>query len=298
VLSMEVHESRRLRFSDGAPVRAASAVAPFGDGWLVAQDDATTAAWVRGQLVTRVRLLDPVQGHDVFSSADGTKHLKPDLEAACDVGGGRVLLLGSGSTPARMRCVLVGPGRPPQVGHLPALYEQVAAALDRSPEELNLEGACVVGEHLRWFARGTAAEGVPSASVDVDLASLLALVARGAGRPELVDVRSYELGEVDGVGLAVTDAVALPGGQVLVSAAAEDTPNPVDDGPVVASALVLLEGEQVVGQAELPLLEGAVAKVEGLALIDHGPGGVRLLAVLDDDDPAQASAELVLSVRW
>jgi hypothetical protein len=298
VLTVDVLGSRRLRFDHGAPVRSASAVAPFGDGWLVAQDDATAAAWVRGQLVTPVRLLDPVQGHDVFSSTEGTKHLKPDLEAACDVGGGRVLLLGSGSTGARMRCVLVAPGRAPQVGHLPALYEQVAAALDRPLEELNLEGACVVGEQLRWFARGTAAAGVPSASVDLDLASLLTSVTSGAGQPEPVGVRSYELGEVDGVGLAVTDAVALADGRVLVSAAAEDTPNPVDDGPVVASALVLLDGEQVVGQAELPPLAGAVAKVEGLALVDHDPGGVRLLAVTDGDDPELASAELVLSVRW
>ena len=42
---------------------------------------------------------------------------------------------------------------------------------------------------------------------------------------------------VAGVGLAVTDAVALPDGLVLVSAAAEDSPSTYDDGPVVGSAL-------------------------------------------------------------
>ncbi|WP_448638191.1 hypothetical protein [Geodermatophilus sp. URMC 63] len=35
---------RALRFDDGTPVRAASGIAPFGDGWLMAQDDATSAA--------------------------------------------------------------------------------------------------------------------------------------------------------------------------------------------------------------------------------------------------------------
>jgi hypothetical protein len=298
VLSVEVQGLRRLRFGDGAPVRAASAVAPFGDGWLVAQDDATAAAWVRGHLVTRVRLLDPVEGHAVFSSAEGTKHLKPDLEAACDVGRGRVLLLGSGSTPARMRCVLMSPGGAPSVGHLPVLYEQVADALGRPLDQLNLEGACVVGEQLRWFARGNAAAGVPSASVDVELASLLALVASDGGAPRLGAIRSYDLGAAAGVQLAVTDAVALPDGRVLVSAAAEDTPNAVDDGPVVGSSLVLLDGARVVGSAALPRLEGAVAKVEGLALVDADPGGARVLAVVDDDAPERPSAELVLSVRW
>jgi hypothetical protein len=43
---------------------------------------------------------------------------------------------------------------------------------------------------------------------------------------------AYDLGTADGVALAVTDALALPDGTVLVSAAAEDTPDPYEDGPV------------------------------------------------------------------
>ena len=45
-----------LRFDDGSPVRSASAIAPFGDGWLVAQDDATHAAWWRPGGVSAVRV--------------------------------------------------------------------------------------------------------------------------------------------------------------------------------------------------------------------------------------------------
>jgi hypothetical protein len=40
-----------LRCDDWSPVRSASAIAPFGDGWLIAQDDATHAAWRRGNLL-------------------------------------------------------------------------------------------------------------------------------------------------------------------------------------------------------------------------------------------------------
>jgi len=101
---------RELRFDDGGPVRAASAVAPLGDGWLIAQDDATCAAWRRPSSVVPVRVLPPVDGLDVFSEAAGTKHLKPDFEAACALtaaGVPGVLLLGSGSTAARMRASLV-----------------------------------------------------------------------------------------------------------------------------------------------------------------------------------------------
>src|SRR3712207_9475390 len=73
-----VDEVAVLRFDDGTPVTAASGIAPLGDGWLVAQDDATSAAWLRGDHVVPVRVLPPVDGHDRFSEAAGTKRLKPD----------------------------------------------------------------------------------------------------------------------------------------------------------------------------------------------------------------------------
>ena len=292
MLSVQVESVRRLRFDDGSPVRAASAVAALGGGWLVAQDDATHGAWVRDGSVERVRLVPAVEGHEVFSSAAGTKHLKPDLEAACTLGDGSVLLLGSGSTPARMRGVHVRlrDGRPQaEVLELSPLYAEIARVLELPPDELNLEGACLVDGRLRWFARGNLRAGVPSASVDLDPAALLSGAAADVRNP-----LRYDLGAVEGVGLTVTDAVALPDGRVLVSAAAEDTPNAVDDGPVVASALAVLDGPEVREVVALPEVDAAVAKVEGIALL----APERLLAVADEDDPEVASAELVLGVRW
>ena len=82
-MDIDVLSFDRLRFSDGAPVRSASAVVPFGGGFLVVPDDATHAAWFREDTVTAVRLLPPVAGLELFDEASGTKHLKPDLEAAC-----------------------------------------------------------------------------------------------------------------------------------------------------------------------------------------------------------------------
>jgi hypothetical protein len=110
-------------------------------------------------------------------------------------------------------------------------------------------------------------------------------------------VRRYDLGAVAGVGLAVTDAVALSGGLVLVSAAAEDSPTTYDDGPVVGSALALLDGERVVDVAELPLLDGQVAKVEGLAVAGYRDDLLDLVAVVDADDPAVPSLLLDLTVE-
>jgi hypothetical protein len=43
-VDVRVEGVERLQFADGSPVRAASAVVPFGAGSLVVQDDATHAA--------------------------------------------------------------------------------------------------------------------------------------------------------------------------------------------------------------------------------------------------------------
>ena len=293
---------RALSFDDGTPVRAASGIAPLGEGWLIVQDDATAAAWSRAGSVTPVRVLPPVEGHDVFSEAAGTKHLKPDLEVACPAevdGAPGVLLLGSGSGPRRMRGVLVTlvDGQPAvRAGDLAPLYLGVAARLGVPLDQLNLEGASRHGPTVRWFQRGNLAAGVPSASVDLPLEGMVAAVL---GRVAAADVpatrpTTYELGEVDGVGLAVTDAIALPDGRLLLSAAAEDTPNAVDDGPVVATALVLVDGAEVRAVAPIPEVDGHVHKVEGLALREVRGSEVHLLAVVDDDDPARPSVVLRL----
>lgn len=106
--------------------------------------------------------------------------------------------------------------------------------------------------------------------------------------------RFHDLGEVESVGLAVTDAVALPDGRVLVCAAAEATPNAVADGPVVATAPALLDGDRVLEVAAIPEVGGRVPTIEGLALRDVRGAEVRLLAVVDADDPDRPSAEIEL----
>ncbi|TYP81254.1 DUF6910 family protein [Blastococcus xanthinilyticus] len=304
-MRVHVDAARTLRFDDGTPVTAASGVAPLGDGWIVVQDDSTIAAWRRPGGVSALRVLPPVEGLDTFRESDGTKHLKPDLEVACPAevdGEPAALLLGSGSSPRRMRGVLVRleDGRPVvRAAELGPLYERVAERLGLPVVSVNLEGASRHGDVVRWFNRGNLMAGIRSASVDVPLEGLVAAVL---GRKDASEVAvehpsEYELGEVEGVGLAVTDAIALPDGRLLISAAAEDTPNAVDDGPVVATAIALVDGGTVVAVAPIPEVDEHVHKVEGLALRGVADGVVHLLAVVDDDDPDAPSAELDLRVE-
>jgi hypothetical protein len=254
--------------------------------------------------VTAVRVLPSVEGLEVFEESSGTKHLKPDLEAACQVmvnGEPALLMLGSGSSSARMRSSLLGlEGGDPrsEVANLAPLYAAVAEALSVEIDMLNLEGACIVGDALRWFHRGLPSAGFPSGSVDLELTGVLA-AALGRAAPGSVTVtnpRHYDLGAVEGVGLAVTDAVVLPDGAILLSAAAEDSPNPRDDGPVVGSALVRLDGHVVEDVAPLPLAQGRASKVEGLMMLDADEEQTHLLAVVDVDDPAAPSLAMRLRV--
>ncbi|MFC7726842.1 DUF6910 family protein [Nocardioides sp. GCM10028917] len=305
-MEVEVFGAERLRFADGSPVRAASAVVPLGDGHLVVSDDATHAAWFRrGEQPARVRLLPPVDGHEVFDEESGTKDLKPDLETACEVsrdGASGVLVMGSGSSPRRMRwCLLrLAEGRPDVVvADMTHVYASVATALDVDPDVLNLEGACVVGRSLRWFHRGLPSAGLMSGSVDLDLDSAW---SAAVGEAEAADLqvtrpRHYDLGAVDGVGLAITDVVALPGGDLLACAAAEDSPNPRDDGPVTATALARIRGDHVDEVVRLPRLDGKVLKVEGLMLLDGDETEAVLFAVTDVDDPDAPSRAARIVVR-
>jgi hypothetical protein len=109
---------------------------------------------------------------------------------------------------------------------------------------------------------------------------------------------TYDLGSVSGVGLAVTDAVTLRDGSVLVSTVAEDTPNPRDDGAVVGSSLAVLDGAQVTATATLPVLGHGVSKVEGLALVEESDSSAHLLATVDADDPDVPSLALRLQISW
>ena len=219
-----------------------------------------------------------------------------------------VVLLGSGSTPARMRGALVVDDAQRRrrrdrvaAADLAALYRAAAGALGLGVDCLNFEGACVVAGRLRWFNRGNAHAGVPDASVDVDLEALLGVFT---GRAEAAEVavtapQRYELGLVAGVGLSITDAVTLGDGRVLVSAAAEDTPNAVDDGPVVGAALAVLDGGRVAAMATIEPQEGAPPpKVEGLAVHSQDAHGLTLSAVVDVDDPTAPSTWLDVAVRW
>jgi hypothetical protein len=284
-----------------AHVRAASGLARVGDRVAVVQDDANFLALVdpatgRAEAVP----LPPGEGGArLFGAARGTKHLKLDLEACLALppeltpdGAPTVLALGSGSTRRREQALLAtlpaGGRSHARIVPAPGLYALLRAASAFSGSEMNVEGAVLVGDRVRLFGRGNgAARGdarALNATCDVDAARLVAYL-RGRGAPPAPGaIVQYALGDLDGAPLGFTDA-ALAGRRVLYTAAAEASPDAVQDGEVTGSVLGIIEGPEA---RWTPLADADGRPLAGLkaeGILAATPDGSRLWVVNDADDP-------------
>ncbi|MFC7446724.1 DUF6929 family protein [Rhodococcus daqingensis] len=258
-------------------VRAGSALVRVGDRLLAVQDDAFCAAWVDlpGLAVTPM----PLKG----DGAALAKKDKPDFESALRAPDGTVHLLGSGSLGNRCTLARIDPvGAAVTLREAPEIYEKVRLALGLD-ERPNIEGAGVDGTRLRLFHRG--AGPAPSASVDLPLGVL------DGERPEVLGCTWFELGTLDGVGLAFTDAVILGHHRTVFLAAAEQTDDAVADGPVAGAAVGLIDGAHdphTVRWTRLLESDGrpSLRKAEGIAVDDDLRGG---WLITDPDDPRRAA---------
>ena len=254
------------------PVAAASGIAAWDGALAVVADDELelVVCGLDGALRTRHVLV----AGTLPDEHGARKQAKPDLEALTPLLGG-LLAIGSCSTLGRRRaCWLpAGPGGPVHAIELAPL----AATLDRTIPALNLEGAAVLGDALILFHRG----GAAGPTVWIELA--LADVARGLAA-RVLDVTPrrlvpLELGDIDGVPLAITDACA-DGDALWATATAEDTPDPIADGVITGSALLRLDARGVAARWPLAL----AAKPEGVTLLDDA-----LWLCVDADDRARPS---------
>lgn len=258
-------------------VRAGSALIWHEGRLLVVQDDAASAVWV-----------DPSSGQTERLVLEGTgepleKSRKPDFEVAF-VGPGRtVTILGSGSSPRRRRAAVVDlDTHAVRIVDHARLFEALEQALGVVP---NLEGGVIWRGHLRVLHRG--AGGDKSAVVDVSLAVL------DGAEPQILGLTFVDLGRVHDVPLHFTDA-AVWGESIVYLAVAEDTPNAIDDGPVVGAAVGFLEGNRVIW-TPLCELSGEIStrKVEGIAIV---PSTGMVYCVTDPDDPDKPAELLTIEI--
>ncbi|MFM5908775.1 MAG: DUF6929 family protein [Novosphingobium sp.] len=268
--------------SGRAFLSAASGMVVRGSMLCVVADDAHCLAVFDLDGNAPGRLI-PIIAGDLPQDAAQRKKVKPDFEillALPSPKGTRLLALGSGSKPQRMRGAIIDlpeNGAPATVRLID--LKPLFAALAPLVPEINLEGAVLRDDQLLLFNRGNM-ERPASQIVDVPLDAVL------AGGPVRATLRAeLHLPMVAGVPLTVTDACQLDDGRVLLSAVAEATADSYADGALLGAAIVELDGDFQLRSVQP--LEPAI-KAEGLS-VRTGPDGVHLLCVTDADDPEQAS---------
>lgn len=287
-----------------AHVRAGSGVRRWGERVVVVQDDVNALALLDEKTGSVAPLVLPAGagGHRHFSEQRGNKASKMDLEACVVLPDGRLLAVGSGSTPAREHVVVVGQDHQVRVVQAAPLFAQLRSRRDFAGSELNLEGAVVVGGLIRLFQRGNGAavdgHAATNAVGDLDLDRFLRWLDHGAPPPELDAVTCVDLGHVQGVPFGFTDATALPDGRIVFLAGAEDSPDTYRDGRVLGARVGLLDGAQVI-VAEIHDAAGRATslKLEGVDFVRHvASGGMEFAVVADMDDPEVPA--VIASLHW
>jgi hypothetical protein len=311
-MSAIVTSAMPLRYDAGADatidrpahVRAGSGLARIRGGVALIQDDANFVALVERD-PWRVRGVNLDAGHEgkrQFDKSRGNKKHKLDLEACFTVEepwGTLFVAMGSGSKGHRPRETIVllrdCDSASPSVlqVQVPRLYERLRGEADFAGSQMNIEGAVHLGDRVRLFGRGNGSprDGLRpvNATCDLDWQMFLAHVhdPDRAPPPEPTNVARYELGSLGGIPLGFTDAASWRGA-IVYSAAAEDSPDVIEDGPVHGSAIGIIDERGETRYAFLNDASGALyaGKVEGILPRDTGSG---LLAVVDADDPDAAS---------
>lgn len=262
-------------------VAAASGLVVERRGLRVVADDLTTltSASRRGRTMARRALVSDV----LPTETKALKGAKPDFEALARIPESGMLTVGSGSTTARDRAVLVeGGGRVKSVSLAP-LYDHLRITF---AGELNIEGAAVQADVLALATRRSGSAG-DNRLVLLDLARVRRALRTQSPRlgPDLIrGIVPVALGSLRGVPLGLTD-LTPHGDGFLASAAAEKTDDPVEDGVCVGSCLVKLDAAgNILGK--VPVAPRGI-KIEGL-----GTRGHTVVAVTDADDPTRMSPVL------
>lgn len=238
--------------------------------------------------------LRPAMGGELSVEQSERSKEKPDLEALTSLppfegaGNGALLGIGSGSGPGRdggffwpLAAEGSLEGESTEIDLSP-VYALLRAEID----ELNIEGAAVVGDRLWLLHRGNE-EGSMNLVAELSLAKVMrSMVTDHEIDPEeLLDVRAYDLGRLAGVKLAFSDANSLADGTLVFTASAEADEADTPDGEIQGSVVGTIDHE---GDVHRLRTIDRRWKVEGVyATLDSGM--IDLLFVCDQDDPDVSS---------
>lgn len=307
-----IHDVRPLTFTAAAPaddlpahVRSASAIRRWGKFFAIIQDDVHAIALLNPATHELSPILLPraEDGRRTFGDDTGNKALKMDLEAAVALPDGRLLAFGSGSTPQRTRIAVINPDHTSHIADASELYAQFHARTDFSGSELNIEGALIINQTLRFFQRGN---GAPRADIlpintfaDFELSTFVHWLDNNGPLPTLGPATHIDLGTTAGINFDFTDATLLPDNRIAFLAGAEDSPDAYQDGAILGTRFGIIDGPNIHytdildtnGKPSLLKLEG----IEYHASTNHGD--LEFIVTADMDDTTLPSPIGRLSVK-
>lgn len=275
-----------------AHLSAASGLVRAGRFLYVVADDELHLGVFHATEATAGHLIRLFPG-ELPAPAKERKARKPDLEALALLPSfagyphGALLALGSGSKRNRRMGALLALDAQGEAGDSPQVCD--LAGLFSVPEDifaaLNIEGAVVLGDELCLLQRGNK-RTVENAVIRFHLAALLDALGSGsiAATESLIPsaICAVALGEIEGIAICFTDAAALPNGELVFSAIAEDTEDNYNDGPCKGAAVGIADRQ---GRLRCLYRLDRAHKIEGIdARVDGDV--IRLLLVTDADDAA------------
>jgi hypothetical protein len=312
--------SRPLRYDRGAEpasglppyVRAASAIRRQGARLVVVQDDTLALAVldVPAGSIEPVLLPDSPNGARVFDDLRGNKALKLDLEACVALPDGRLVALGSGSSPRRERIVVLaapmagstGDARVPTIVDASDWYAGMRSHAEAQGAELNVEGAVIQGARLRVVQRGHGKRPNThwNAILDFTLADFLDWLDRRGATPRACALLDVRLGASrDGVPFGFTDAAVMQDGRLAFLACAEDSVDVRSDGPILGCRFGWIDPDDA-SVLVTDVLESdrrpTVLKLEGMETRLDDPRAFDVVA--DMDRPEEPALHAELRVDW
>lgn len=283
---------------------AASGLVKLGDWLYIVADDEVHLGVFQASDPGKGSLVRVLSG-ELPVDWEERKKVKPDWESLLHLsseltGGAEALLaLPSGSKPNRITGAVI------PLNADRSINESGIYAVDFTPlynhlnskiEKLNIEGACVLGEFFYLFHRANKSREF-NKLIRMPLDILHTLINPQAAEKsqavladailQMVETTDFNLGDVEGIALAFTDATVLDGNICFV-AAAEDSDDPYLDGPYRGAALGMMNADGKVTFLEQLDID---VKPEGLH-VEIKNGAADIWLVTDSDQiniPAQLS---------
>jgi hypothetical protein len=294
---LELNYIRDLNLSTSAQIgrptylTAASGLVQVGEYLYIVGDDENHLAVFKAHSNEAGTLIRLVEG-DLPLDYEERKAAKGDFEVLLVLPSfgsypyGVLLALGSGSKKTRRRGLLLELNALGEVLGSPTTIDltELYKYLKKQFSELNIEGAFIQQSTFNLVQRGNKSEDSQNAIIELDLNQVLESLATRQIIPSaaIKHTTSYDIGAIENVPLCFTDAVALPTGDWVFSAAAEATDNAYADGEYLGGALGIVNARGTITHLELIdrqyKVEGISAKLQ--------ENRVELLLVTDADNVA------------